>query len=349
MPTRFDEIFDQGAAIAQIRSAWGSNRLPHGLLFAGPTGVGKHATATALATLFLCEKPTKDGDPCGRCEACRGMATGTHPDYHFVERRLVHLLKDSKARDLSIDVVREYLNLPAGRKAVLGGGKVFVVDEADRMSTDAQNSLLKTLEEPPGRTLIILLSDQPEYLLPTIRSRTQLVRFNALPDDRVRKELLKRGIAAEDAADAARFSEGSLGQAMRWLEQGIVAAAREMIAGIDALPAGAAALSDRLQNFAKDFAEREVKRDEDTSADQAKREVLGVLLKVAANHFRRQLPQADPETAERLCARIEATVAAERYIDGNVTPLLAIEHLVAEWAATADRTPIATPTARPRA
>src|SRR5262245_52588128 len=104
---QFDQILGQRGALDAIAAAVRSERLAHGLIFAGPAGVGKATTARALGALFLCEKP-KDISPCGKCESCRAMGAEVHPDFHVVHRKLVRLLKtDSKARDLAADVVRE--------------------------------------------------------------------------------------------------------------------------------------------------------------------------------------------------------------------------------------------------
>src|SRR5689334_7297854 len=197
----FNAIFGQSDAIDSLRRAYLADRLPHGLIFAGPTGVGKATTARALAKLFLCEQPKSD-EPCDRCESCRVFDAGNHPDYHVITKELIRYhdkTGKSKGIDLSIHVIRPELLEPASRKPVMGRGKVFVVEQADLMNPQAQNALLKTLEEPAGRAVIILLTDQPGCLLPTIRSRCQLVRFAALDPKRVQKELQKRGKDATTA------------------------------------------------------------------------------------------------------------------------------------------------------
>src|SRR5687768_2913493 len=136
MPTLKD-ILGQETAIETIVRAYESDRLPHGLIFAGPVGVGKATTARALATLFLCEKP-KGAEPCGKCESCTLMAgepEPTHPDFHVVYRQLIRLEKEkSKAIELSVDVIRDYLVGPANLKPMMNHGKVFVVEEAELMN-----------------------------------------------------------------------------------------------------------------------------------------------------------------------------------------------------------------------
>ena len=130
--------------------------------------------------MFLCQHP-KETTPCGTCESCRVFESGNHPDYHVITKELIRYhdkTGKSKGIDLSIHVIRPELLDPAGRKAAMGRGKVFVIEQAELMNPQAQNALLKTLEEPAGRTLIVLLTDQPGSLLQTIRSRCQLVSFS---------------------------------------------------------------------------------------------------------------------------------------------------------------------------
>src|SRR3954471_24763569 len=170
MSNLFSDILGQQSAIDYLKTAYCADRMPHALIFAGPSGVGKGTTAAALAKVWLCDKPNiKTAEPCGKCDSCRTFQVGTHPDFHVVYRQLIRLEKESsKAKELPVDVIRLHLIHPAGLKAAMNRGKVFVVEEAELMNAAAQNSLLKTLEEPLGRTIVVLLTDQPDALLPTI-------------------------------------------------------------------------------------------------------------------------------------------------------------------------------------
>ena len=330
--TTFDHIFGQDQAVETVRRAYLADRLPHGMVFAGPAGVGKATTARALGALFLCDKPKADA-PCGRCESCRVFEPGNHPDYHVVYRQLVRLEKEAaKARDLSVGVVREYLIGPANRKPVMNRGKVFVVEEAELMNPTAQNSLLKTLEEPAGRTLILLLTDQPGALLPTVRSRCQTIRFAALPEATVRAQLEKRGVDRPQAADAARLAAGSLGLALKWVEDGVVAAAAELTRQVDQLAAGRGAddLPAWFKKSADVYAEKQLERDKLASKDAATREGLTLYLRIAAEHVRRGMAASDdPESLERACATIDAVARAETYLDENVNVPLVLQQLAA--------------------
>src|SRR5207245_1224278 len=204
--TSLSDIFGQDTAINWLSQAYAEDRLPHGLIFSGPAGVGKATTARALAAVFLCEKP-KPGNPptpCGKCPSCTLFATDNHPDLHVIYKELIRLSKpDSVAKDLAVDVMRDYLLIPAGRKPNMGRGKVFIVQQAQLMNAQAQTACLKTLEEPEGRALIILLTDQVNCLLPTVRSRCQTVNFGCLPEPLVRNELETRGLHKTDTADTA--------------------------------------------------------------------------------------------------------------------------------------------------
>lgn len=332
--TTFDDIFGQDAALEWLRQAYRADRLPHGLVFAGPTGVGKATTAKALAALFLCEHP-KDAHACGKCESCQAMAAGSHPDYHVITRELIRYhdkTGKSKGITLSIDVIRPELVEPAGRKSVMGRGKFFVVEQADLMQAPAQNALLKTLEEPAGRTLIVLLTDQPDGLLTTIRSRTQAVRFAPLDAKVVERELRQRNIAAETAHRAALYTNGSLGLALRWIEDGVIEPATELLDQFDAVFAGRAPadLPAWFKKAADAYAEKQLARDPLGSKDAATREGLTLYLMLAAEHVRRRLGTLDDADAlERACAAIDAVIRAEGYLDGNVNVSIVFQQLQA--------------------
>lgn len=334
---RFSDIFSQDAAIGFLHRALLRDRLPHAMVFSGPVGVGKEMTARALAGLWLChDRPAIREDQlpvaCDKCDSCRVMSAGNHPDYHLVYRQLVRIQhEDRKAIDLSIDVIRPYLVEPANRKAMLNHGKVFVVEQAELMSVAAQNALLKTLEEPSAGTLIILLTDQPNQLLQTIRSRSQMVRFGRLPSEKVRQFLMERGLSASDANDAADFADGSLGLALRWSEDGVIQHARRLSTIVHQIlvrRGDTSELQGAFTSAADEYAEKQLKRDPLGSKPQATREGLNIHLHLAASALSGALRRTDDEALlDSLCGGIEAIVETERNLDANVNVSLAFQQL----------------------
>ena len=152
-------------------------RLTHALLLAGPLGVGKRHFARVLAASLLCESVDAQGYACGRCRGCVQFASGTHPNLHWVQ-----VLQDEKTgkdkRDISIDQLRE-LSARLALSSHYGGAKVAVIDPADVMNVAGVNALLKTIEEPPPNTHLVLISERPMALAATLRSRCQRLRFVA--------------------------------------------------------------------------------------------------------------------------------------------------------------------------
>jgi DNA polymerase-3 subunit delta' len=330
----FDDIFDQERAVEWLKQSYRADRLPHGLVFAGPAGVGKATTAKALATLFLCEN-AKSEKPCGKCASCQAMDAAMHPDFHVVTRELIRYhdkTGKSKGITLSIDVIRPELVEPASRKSVLGRGKFFLVEQADLMQAPAQNALLKTLEEPAGRTLIVLLTDQIDCLLPTIRSRSQTIRFSPLGEQTVVRELKKRGIEKSVAEQAARFTNGSLGVALKWIEDGVIEPATQLVNQVDELFEGRAPenLPAWFKKAGEAYAEKQLARDPLGSKDAGTREGLSLYLNLAAEHVRRKLGTLrDADHLERACAAIDAILRAETYLEGNVNTSLVFQQLAA--------------------
>jgi DNA polymerase III delta' subunit len=332
MPPTFDDILDQRKPIDWLTRAYETDRLPHGLIFAGPVGVGKAMTARAMGALWLCEKP-KATKPCGKCDSCRVFEAGNHPDFHVITKELIRYhdkTGKSKGITLSINVIRPELIDPAGRKAVMGRGKVFLIEQAELMQAEAQNAMLKTLEEPAGRTLIILLTDAPDALLPTIRSRSQLLRFAPLDVEVVKSELVKRGVDKPAAGAAAELSEGSIGLAIKWIDDGVVDAARDLFAQLDQLIAGRGAptLQDWFKKSADAYAQKQLERDELASKDQATREGLSLYLRLMAQRLRRIMEgSTDPAVLERAASAIESIIRAETYLDANVNIPLVFQQL----------------------
>ena len=278
MHPAFSHILGQHSAIEFLSRALAADRLPHGLIFAGPVGSGRHTTAVALAKVFLADDAN---DPASLAKISPQIDARTHPDFHYVTKEQVRELEGksaNKAIQFSVDVVRERILVPASKKSALGIGKVFIVEEAEAMNAQAQNALLKTLEEPSGRTLIILLSDQPHALLSTIRSRAQTVRFSPLTEADALKVLATKSLEGNLAKEAIALAGGSPGLAIQWHEDGVVLAAGQLKRLLDAAgnPNAAADLAAFLKTASDAYAKRQLERDPVGSEDGFKRAGIGV-------------------------------------------------------------------------
>jgi DNA polymerase III subunit delta' len=201
--------------IRSFEAAWKKGRLGHAYLFVGPAGIGKHTLARELARAILCETWSADLRACGKCSGCALVAAGTHPD-------LVLAARPGDKVDLPIELIRaliEHLSLKPAR----GGRKVAILDDADDLTAEAANAFLKTLEEPPPGSLLILIGGPtPERQFSTILSRCQVVPFSPLRKDQVVELLREHGISDEDRLDRlVRVAGGSVGQALALDEESL--------------------------------------------------------------------------------------------------------------------------------
>ena len=201
----FTQVKDQAVPIRLLRNIITRSRIPNGLLFWGPAGVGKRFTAIELAKAINCSQG--DGDACDVCRCCRKILHGNHPDVKLIAPA-------GKARNIAVDTV-DFMNELSAYRPFEGDWRVFILQDAERMRVEAQNHFLKTLEEPPSNTLFVLLTEFPRRLLPTIRSRCQQVRFGALRPETV-AELLQRDrdLPAETAEALAVVSQGQMTRAL---------------------------------------------------------------------------------------------------------------------------------------
>ncbi|MCP5159512.1 MAG: DNA polymerase III subunit delta' [Gammaproteobacteria bacterium] len=175
---------EQWRQLQQRRVAGG---LPHALLLTGQVGLGKGLFARRLARGLLCASPDSEGDACGQCQACRLFQAGSHPDYREIcpEEAYKNTENDSlekKSKVIKIDQVRDFCVF-LSYTAQHGGYKIVLLEPADRLHVNAANSLLKTLEEPPGDSLLLLVTSQPARLPATVRSRCQMMRFKLPPTE----------------------------------------------------------------------------------------------------------------------------------------------------------------------
>ncbi len=281
----FDALVAQDSVIEALRRALDDNRLPHALLFHGPVGVGKATCAGILAQALNCSAGGFK-DACGTCVSCRKMARGLHPD-------LTWMVPDSAGRKIKIKRVRKRIIEKIGFKPYEGKRRVVVVDDAHRLTPNSQHALLKTLEEPPPSSVLVLVTPAPEKLFSTVRSRCQPLRFRPLAPEVLQRHLEEvHDIASDEARLRATLVSGSVGRALdldldAHLERRTVAedALR------DAMQGGAALLASAEILLAAGAGDRKV--DQAASSMATLRDILRDLLVLCSGGDRGLLVNAD--------------------------------------------------------
>lgn len=302
------DVHHQPRAHRIIQRALASQRLPHAYILAGPEGVGREMLARELAKTMLCGAPTarsivdpdvgipEGTDACGDCQDCRLVDAGTHPDLFLIHRQLGRqhpdaTIRKQKALFLGVDVIRHFLVDRGMMTPSRGRARVFLVREAERMNDAAQNALLKMLEEPPPATFILLITSALDRMLPTTRSRCQQVLFQPLPDRFIEQRLISlRDVSAPEAAFAASQGAGSLGEALRLIDDGVYKVKRtwgERLAEMVAPPRGFVphGLAKPFIEDARIFGKCVSQRDPEVSDTDATRAGLRTMLSILAAFY----------------------------------------------------------------
>ncbi|MFQ5463209.1 MAG: ATP-binding protein [Phycisphaerae bacterium] len=349
-----DKVKHQDGAQRQLERALAQARVPHSYLFHGPEGVGKETLALAFAAALL-----EHNGP-GSIE--------NHPDVHLIYRELLRFHSDSEirkqtARELSVHVVRQFIVERADLTSMHGKGKVFLIREAHLMNIQAQNALLKSLEEPSDKTFFVLLASRLDRLLATTLSRCQVVSFDSLPTDFVRTKLaeLRPTLGKEELDWCSISADGRIGVAVRLAEDELFAPAMrvvEALIGLDRRSSGAVAklwleeakgVGSRFRNRAKEITDVE-----------ALRRGLKEMFRFAADWYADWLRCGETDlpliysrfeartrgffnaVGVRPCASAIARLArAERHLDNNANPQLAVEDLINDLARVATGRPVA--------
>jgi DNA polymerase-3 subunit delta' len=329
----FASIVGHTPIVALLRHAVAVGRVPQSLLLAGPEGVGKRTTAVALAQAVNCPK-RRDGDACGVCPTCRRIARGQHSDVTLVDRGDEASLKIKVLRERVLDVV--------GYRPFEAERRVFVIDQADDLTMEAQDALLKTLEEPPAATIVVLVTAYPDTLAATVQSRCRRLRFGPLSESDVARVLIERcGIAHADARVLAAASGGSVGRALAE-QAGDLADDRDAALALLTIAAKGRGVGGRLK-AAIDLAQHGSKR-RDRDALGTRLALLGSLLRDLAALGARQTDDAlaNSDLTEtlvklqpafdlrRAVAGFSAISRAQQALDRNASP-----KIVADWVALA--------------
>src|SRR6478752_7590210 len=246
-------IYGHDDVLERFRRILSSDKLASTYLFVGPPGVGKRRFALELARSLLCtENAEADLEPCGKCESCRMFAAGNHPDLETIG-----LPADKSTLPIEAFIGdREHRNQEGlchriGLRPFFGRRKVAIVDDADHFGIASANCLLKTLEEPPPSALLILIGTSPSRQLPTIRSRSQVVRFHGLDAETVANLLVESGAVPERqlAMRAANLSEGSVERALQLADPALWSFRDQLTSALTASPIESVRLARAVQAF----------------------------------------------------------------------------------------------------
>ena len=306
-----------------FKQQYASGRLGSSFLFIGPAGIGKRTFALKLAQALLCEKsPPGSLSPCQECSACRQVKAGTHPDLHSVAR------EQTNSRILIEQLVgrkehrgREGLCYDISLKSYCGGKRVAIIDDADDLIGEAAAALLKTLEEPPADSVIMLIGTNRQRQLPTIRSRCQCIRFLPLSRDELSDLLMDLGMTedSQQAKELAAIGNGSVERVKSFIGSGVLEFREEFFFKL-ADPGTVLTELLPLVNQCVDEAAEDVPSDQKA---KAKRRRMRVVIELATEFFRqlvRQLVDAPSEEDEQLA---QSVAVAARQWPGDVETALA--------------------------
>ncbi len=341
-------ILGQERMVAALQGAIAREGPSHAYLFAGPPQSGRSTLARLFAQTLNCETAPAGGGPaaapCGLCRSCRKIERGIHPDVRAVSLAGQESggagRRESKHTSLSIDTIRE-LQADLNLRPLEGRWRIAIVEDAGTMREDAANAFLKTLEEPPPFTVLILIVPEVGAVLPTIRSRCQVIELRAVPREELARALTTRhGVAPERARTLAALARGRAGWAI---------AAGGQPGFLDERRAALDAMLGFLQGPARDFfplVDRLVDRFKRGRRDEVYAELdawLGLWrdlllvrsgceeLALNVDYLDQLRPLAARFTIARLRAALTATRDAARWLDENVIPRLALETMVLRW------------------
>ena len=317
----FADILGQEKAVSYLKGLAMGGKVPGAMLFFGEEGVGKAKTALEFAKALNCMDPAARarGDSCGLCQSCRAISQGTHPDVVFADflyQARLEVKKDfsskgyeeelekelAKQQHINVDTIRD-VTAKSQQKAAAGGWKVLIIDAAQTMQAAAANALLKFIEEPPYKTLWILITSKRATMLKTILSRCQPLAFVPLGESTVKQILTSARPDIAYADLAAKYSGGSVARAVR------ASQALELLA---AAPQGPACPCGVAGELSRTLAVSRV-------------EAQSVLDVVLAALYGAWVNEQDPQKAALMRRDLKKFEDYKRAITRNVSPALVLE------------------------
>lgn len=301
-------------------------RLHHALLIGGIRGMGKMRLAWNLAHFLFCTNPQARGAPCGNCRGCQLFRAGTHPDF-----RLVGPDPESKSREIKIEAIRALVE-QVSLSASAGGYRVAIIAPAERMNRHAANSLLKTLEEPVANTLIVLVTDHPGRMLPTIRSRCQQLHDQP-PAEAVGLDWLRQRTGADDSLLVLRLANGAPMAAVALLSSELLQQRNDLLNEFFMLADGQGDPVKTAESWMKLELPLLFEWMSGWVADILRLESRHPAVRLSnpdrSGDLSRQAGRLDPVALHRFWYRV---VEAREQLQTNLNPQLMLESLLAEWS-----------------
>lgn len=332
----WDRVRGHESLVKLFAEASARGRLGHAYLFAGPRGIGKRLFAAELTKALLCEQPPKPFDSCDKCPACTQVEAGTHPD-------VLHAALPDDKHEFPIEVMRDLVDriqLSSAR----GGYKFAIIDDADDFNDESANCFLKTLEEPPPKSIVILLSTDPNLQKSTIVSRCQVIRFSALPRTLVKSLLMERGVEFAKAERLARLAGGSIGQALELADESLWAFRADLLADLARPKIDALSLTKKWTALSENLGKEKSSQQRSQASlvvkmlidvfDEALRASVGAGGEVDLDERAIAETLAQRWGTEKLMQLIDRCLRADHHIERRVQLLLAQEALADALAAT---------------
>lgn len=308
----FKNVIAQDKAKKIISEQIKKNKIPHAYLFMGEDGIGKKTAAVEFAKILNCtinDYTKTDIGACNHCASCEMINKNSFPDLYFVnfdkQNEMAEKENEKNKQKLGIKLIREYMQKEVYLKAVFGKWKIFIIEPAEKLTTEAFNCLLKTLEEPPANTVIILVAKHKETVPITIVSRSQTIFFQPLPVNEISNYLRdKYSLTQENALKIANISDGSIKRA----ETLMLNAGNEYSSLWSDLTGGKMAVADILAKS------RLSSKDRDSAI-----EAVSIITESAIKSFRRY-PDKYFDIMQKL-------TESKKYLDQNVNPNTLMDNL----------------------